>query len=114
MALMILFFFIPLIIPFLIVGFWRRRPVWAFIVAAVFAMLLPAATGIVKTVQALHIYGAGDPQLMAGGISEALVTTLLSAIVYLPLLFGFQWIIRRHFRDKDAEKLAEKNVQNNS
>ena len=34
----------------------------------------------------MMIYGAGDPQLMAGGISVALVTTMLGLIVAIPLL----------------------------
>ena len=42
--------------------------------------LLGTVTGMIKTFQAMMIYGAGDPQLMAGGISEALVTTMLGLI----------------------------------
>jgi len=43
-------------------------------------------TGMIKTFQAMMIYGTGDPQLMAGGISEALVTTMLGLIAAIPLL----------------------------
>ena len=48
--------------------------------------LLGTVTGIIHTFQAMMIYGAGDPQLMAGGISVALVTTMLGLIVAIPLL----------------------------
>lgn len=48
--------------------------------------LLGTVTGMIKTFQAMMIYGAGDPQLMAGGISEALVTTMLGLIAAIPLL----------------------------
>jgi len=40
--------------------------------------LLGTVTGMIKTFQAMMIYGTGDPQLMAGGISEALVTTMMA------------------------------------
>ncbi len=36
--------------------------------------------------QAITIYGAGDPKAMAGGISSALVTTVLGLIVAIPTL----------------------------
>ncbi|MGR5213406.1 MotA/TolQ/ExbB proton channel family protein, partial [Vibrio rotiferianus] len=32
-------------------------------------------------------FGTGDPKLKAGGISEALVTTMLGLVVAIPLLF---------------------------
>jgi biopolymer transport protein ExbB len=48
--------------------------------------LLGTVTGMIETFQAMMIYGAGDPQLMAGGISVALVTTMLGLIVAIPLL----------------------------
>jgi biopolymer transport protein ExbB len=48
--------------------------------------LLGTVTGMIQTFQAMMIYGAGDPQLMAGGISVALVTTMLGLIAAIPLL----------------------------
>ena len=48
--------------------------------------LLGTVTGMIKTFQPMMIYGTGDPQLMAGGISEALVTTMLGLIAAIPLL----------------------------
>ena len=48
--------------------------------------LLGTVTGMIKTFQAMMIYGTGDPQLMAGGISEALVTTMLGLVAAIPLL----------------------------
>jgi len=41
---------------------------------------------LIQTFQAMMIYGTGDPQLMAGGISEALVTTMLGLVAAIPLL----------------------------
>ena len=41
---------------------------------------------MIQTFQAMMIYGTGDPQLMAGGISEALITTMLGLVAAIPLL----------------------------
>lgn len=49
--------------------------------------LLGTVIGMIETFQAITLYGTGDPQLMAGGISQALVTTALGLVVAIPLLF---------------------------
>ncbi|WNO08862.1 MotA/TolQ/ExbB proton channel family protein [Teredinibacter sp. KSP-S5-2] len=46
--------------------------------------LLGTVTGMIVTFQAITIYGAGDPKAMAGGISGALVTTVLGLVVAIP------------------------------
>jgi biopolymer transport protein ExbB len=48
--------------------------------------LLGTVTGMIKTFQAITLFGTGDPKLMAGGISEALVTTVLGLVTAIPLL----------------------------
>lgn len=48
--------------------------------------LLGTVTGMIIVFQAITIYGAGDPRAMAGGISSALVTTVLGLIVAIPIL----------------------------
>lgn len=48
--------------------------------------LLGTVTGMIIVFQAITIYGAGDPKAMAGGISSALVTTVLGLIVAIPIL----------------------------
>jgi biopolymer transport protein ExbB len=49
--------------------------------------LLGTVTGMIVTFQAITLYGAGDPKLMAGGISTALVTTVLGLVVAIPTVF---------------------------
>lgn len=49
--------------------------------------LLGTVTGMIATFQSISLFGTGDPKLMASGISEALVTTMLGLIVALVLLF---------------------------
>lgn len=48
--------------------------------------LLGTVTGMIIVFQAITVYGAGDPKAMAGGISSALVTTVLGLIVAIPML----------------------------
>ena len=49
--------------------------------------LLGTVMGMIETFQAITLFGTGDPKLMAGGISQALVTTMLGLIAAVPLLF---------------------------
>ena len=56
----------------------------------------------------MMIYGEGDPQLMAGGISEAIVGAMLRLIFYLPILWVFQWFILRRHRRKHPKVDADK------
>jgi biopolymer transport protein ExbB len=46
--------------------------------------LLGTVIGMIITFQAITIFGAGDPKAMAGGISAALVTTVLGLFVAIP------------------------------
>jgi len=48
--------------------------------------LLGTVTGLIETFQAITLFGAGDPRLMAGGISQALITTVLGLITAIGLL----------------------------
>ena len=50
--------------------------------------LLGTVTGMIVTFQAISLFGSGDPKLMASGISQALVTTVLGLVMAIPLLFG--------------------------
>ncbi|MBL4631516.1 MAG: MotA/TolQ/ExbB proton channel family protein [Paraglaciecola sp.] len=50
--------------------------------------LLGTVIGMIITFQSITLFGTSDPKLMAGGISTALVTTVLGLIVSIPLLFA--------------------------
>ncbi len=50
--------------------------------------LLGTVTGMIGTFQAITLFGTGDPKLMAGGISQALVTTVLGLVGAIPLLLS--------------------------
>jgi biopolymer transport protein ExbB len=50
---------------------------------------------MILTFQSISLFGTGDPKLMAGGISQALVTTGLGLSVAIPLLFLHSLIASR-------------------
>lgn len=58
------------------------------ILAAIAPMmgLLGTVTGMIGTFQSITLFGTGDPKLMAGGISMALITTVMGLVAALPLL----------------------------
>ena len=51
--------------------------------------LLGTVTGMINTFQAITLFGTGDPKLMAGGISQALVTTVQGLVVAIPMTLLF-------------------------
>ncbi|WED61385.1 MotA/TolQ/ExbB proton channel family protein [Vibrio alginolyticus] len=50
--------------------------------------LLGTVTGMIETFQVITQFGNGDPKVMAGGISMALVTTVLGLVSAMPLLLA--------------------------
>jgi len=54
--------------------------------------LLGTVTGMIQTFQAITLFGTGDPKLMAGGISQALITTVLGLVVSIPMVMLHQWL----------------------
>ena len=66
----------------------ERWQAWIKVLAAVAPLLglLGTVVGMIRTFQAITLFGTGDPKLMAGGISQALVTTVLGLCVAIPLV----------------------------
>jgi biopolymer transport protein ExbB len=48
--------------------------------------LLGTVTGMITTFEIITLFGSGDPKMMAGGISQALVTTVQGLVTAIPLL----------------------------
>ncbi|QSX31257.1 MotA/TolQ/ExbB proton channel family protein [Shewanella cyperi] len=57
--------------------------------------LLGTVTGMIATFQSIQLFGTGDPKLMAGGISMALVTTVQGLIAALPLMLVHAIVVAR-------------------
>ena len=70
--------------------------------------LLGTVTGMINTFHVITYYGAGDPRMMSGGISEALVTTMLGLIVAIPIML-FHTLLSRHV-ETQINTMEEKSV----
>lgn len=56
--------------------------------------LLGTVTGMIDTFQVITQHGTGDPRMMSGGISVALVTTMLGLSVAIPIMLAHTLISR--------------------
>ena len=54
--------------------------------------LLGTVIGMVKVFAAITAHGVGDPGVLAGGISEALITTAAGLTVAIPSLIGYRYL----------------------
>lgn len=57
--------------------------------------LLGTVTGMIDTFQVITVYGTGDPRMMSGGISTALITTMLGLSVAIPVMLLHTFLSRR-------------------
>jgi len=57
--------------------------------------LLGTVTGMIATFRVITLYGTGDPRMMSGGISEALITTELGLAVAIPIMLLHTLLSRR-------------------
>ena len=79
--------------------------------------LLGTVTGMITVFQQITVYGAGDPTIMAGGISSALMTTVLGIVVAIPTIFMHTVVKSRadniiHILEEQATgKIAQKAEQ---
>ena len=93
------------LIPCLIVGFWKSRPVWAFCIAT---LVLAVTFTIPILLQFMVLRNTADPQFAQDLIRYSVSGAVLAVIVCAPLVWLFQWfVLRRHRRTPpkvDAEK----------
>ncbi|MEM8885173.1 MAG: MotA/TolQ/ExbB proton channel family protein [Planctomycetota bacterium] len=64
--------------------------------------LLGTVTGMIETFRLISVFGTGDPRLLSGGISEALLTTEAGLIAAIPLLLLHAFLARRATAIADA------------
>lgn len=62
---------------------------WIKIISVVAPLLglLGTVTGMIDVFETMALFGTGDPKLMAGGISQALITTVLGLVAAIPCVF---------------------------
>ncbi len=73
--------------------------------------LLGTVTGIIETFQSITLFGTGDPRVMSGGISQALVTTVMGLITSIPLLLIHSFLSSKsnrliHILDENSAALV--------
>lgn len=67
--------------------------------------LLGTVTGMINTFQVITAHGTGDPRLMAGGISEAMITTQVGLAVAIPVMMMASFLgTRAHKLSQDMEE----------
>jgi biopolymer transport protein ExbB len=88
------------------------------ILAAIAPMLglLGTVSGMIETFQSITLFGTGDPKLMSGGISQALVTTELGLAVAIPLLLIHSLLSGKSNRlvqilDEESASLIARNAE---
>lgn len=74
--------------------------------------LLGTVTGIIRAFNAISAGGMGDPQMLSGGVSEALLTTAAGLCVAIPSLIAYRYLRGRVARivvemEKHAIALAD-------
>lgn len=57
--------------------------------------LLGTVTGMIQVFQVIALHGTGNPQEMAHGISQALLTTASGLIIAIPVIFFHHLLVRR-------------------
>ena len=72
--------------------------------------LLGTVTGMIATFDIITEVGTGDPKMLSGGISEALVTTMLGLVVAIPTLFFGQIIGKWADKARDVFEEASLSV----
>jgi biopolymer transport protein ExbB len=74
--------------------------------------LLGTVVGMIKVFAAIMSHGVGDPAILAGGISEALITTAAGLTVAIPSLMFYRYfegLVDEHIlnMEEEAVKLVE-------
>jgi len=71
-----------------------RFGVFILVIASVAPLLglLGTVTGMISTFDVITQFGTGNPKLLSGGISEALITTMLGLMVAIPALLVGQYL----------------------
>lgn len=75
---------------------WRSSPPWP--PWPLFFGLLGTVTGMITTFDVISLFGTGNAKAMAGGISEALITTQSGLLAAIPGLFMSVFLHRRATR----------------
>jgi len=74
----------------------RRTPMLGTIAStAPFVGLLGTVVGIIKAFQSIAASKGGGPEVVAGGVAEALITTAFGLFVAIPAVMGYNYLVHR-------------------
>lgn len=74
----------------------RRTPMLGTIAStAPFVGLLGTVIGIIKAFQSIAVTKGGGPEVVAGGVAEALITTAFGLFVAIPAVMGYNHLVHR-------------------
>jgi biopolymer transport protein ExbB len=81
--------------------------------------LLGTVSGMIETFQSITLFGTGDPKLVSGGISQALVTTELGLAVAIPILLIHSALSSKSNRliqilDEESASIVARNAEHHS
>ena len=54
--------------------------------------LLGTVSGMIRTFNDITDQGVGNPQILAGGVSEALISTAAGLVVAIPAVMGYRFL----------------------
>lgn len=80
-----------------------------FATIAPFLGLFGTVAGMIKTFQSVAMFGLANPKALAGGISEAMVTTQFGLLIAVPGIFAVYFLQRKVLRN--LSKIEQKTVQ---
>ena len=67
--------------------------------------LLGTITGMIIAFESIAAAGAGDPRVVAGGISQALVTTATGLIIAIPTIVSYRYLARKADRSLEQAEM---------
>ena len=74
----------------------RRTPTLGTIAStAPFVGLFGTVVGIIKAFQSIATSKGGGPEVVAGGVAEALITTAFGLFVAIPAVMGYNYLVHR-------------------
>jgi biopolymer transport protein ExbB/biopolymer transport protein TolQ len=74
----------------------RRTPTLGTIAStAPFVGLFGTVIGIIKAFQSIATNKGGGPEVVAGGVAEALITTAFGLFVAIPAVMGYNYLVHR-------------------
>jgi len=97
-----------LFIPVVIVGLWRKRPVLSFLLAAIIVFITLSAIMYYSFQGPSAAFSDKPPSFSPRIMKRSLVYSAYSLVIFLPILFLFQGLIRYRYKKKISKRDMKK------